>query len=270
MLKKRLIATLLVSNFNVVQTKCFKTRNFVGNIFTAIDFFNGWAVDELMILRITREGEHDRFCELVQELSRRCFVPLSVGGDVNDPKVVDAIFRSGADKVVLNTVCVEAPGFITEVASRYGNQAVIVSMDGVPNDTLPSGYELYTRGCKQATGIDALAHLQQVESLGAGELLVNSHQHDGAKGGYDIELLKKIKSHAHIPVIAMGGVGEWQHMVDAIDQADVDAVAAGNIFHYTEHSTRQAKEFLLAHGAPVRYAGFYRVPLPRLPKNTGF
>ncbi len=271
MLKRRLIAVLLVDRGQIVQTRRFKRTNPVGSPFTAVDFFNGWTVDEIAVLEISHGDAHlGRFTELVEELSRRCFVPLSVGGKICDLERVRELTRLGADKVIVNTAAVERPGFVAEVASTFGSQCIVVSLDARPDPVQPSGYRVVVDNGRRDTELDALAWARDAVSQGAGEILVNSLDHDGDRRGYDLRLVRTLAESVPAPVIAMGGVGSWEHLVEGIREGRADAVAAGNIFHYTEHSTKKAKEFMLAAGLPVRPTSFYRVAMPRRPRYRPF
>jgi cyclase len=264
MIKHRLIANLLVHQGNVVQTRQFKRTNMVGSAFTAVDFFNTWTVDEIGVLEISNDRSHvEKFVGIIEELSRRCFVPLTVGGKILDMSLVHRYIRAGADKVVVNTAAVDTPGLIGEIASAYGTQCLVVSIDGQPDSAMPSGYRVMVDNGRRATELDAVAWARRVAELGAGELLVNSLTHDGDKRGYDLALIRAVSGAVGLPVIAMGGVGSWQDLVDGIALGGADAVAAGNIFHYTEHSTKKAKEFLIESGLPVRPTTFYKLQTSR-------
>jgi cyclase len=264
MIKHRLIATLLVNNGVVVQTRKFKRTNMVGNAFTAVDFFNGWAVDEICVLEISNDRSHrPGFTGIIDGLSRRCFVPLSVGGKITSLDDVHGYIRAGADKVVVNTGASDNPALISEIARAYGSQCVVVSVDARPDPTMPSGYRVVVDNARRDTDRDARDWVREAASAGAGELLVNSVEHDGDKRGYDFALLNIVSATVAIPVIAMGGVGQWSDLVDGIRLGGADAAAAGNIFHYSEHSTKKAKEFMLAAGLPVRGAIFYKLATRR-------
>jgi cyclase len=269
--KHRLIATLLVDSGNVVQTRQFKRTNMVGSAFTAVDFFNGWTVDEIVVLEISADTTWlPRMQEIVVELSRRCFVPLAVGGKIRDLELAAHYLRIGADKVVLNTGALERPGVIEAIARSYGRQCVVVSIDGKPDPSMPSGYRVMIDNARRATDWDAVAWSREAVARGAGELLVNSTTHDGNKQGYDLALVRQIADVAAVPVVAMGGVGKLSDFVDGIALGGADAVAAGNIFHYFEHSTKKAKEAMAEAGLPVRHIGFYKVNTPRRPKYRPF
>jgi len=265
--KHRLIATLLLDSGNVVQTRQFKRTNMVGSAFTAVDFFNGWTVDEIVILEISATTDYiARTKEIVRELSRRCFVPLSVGGKIRDLELAAHYLRTGADKVVINTGAVRTPGLIGQIAEQYGTQAIILSIDGRPDPTMPSGYRVVIDNARSDTDLDVVAWAKEGARLGAGEIMLNSTTHDGNKAGYDLDLIRGVTAQLDRPVIAMGGVGKLSDFVDGIRLGGADAAAAGNIFHYFEHSTKKAKEAMAASGLPVRSIGFYKVEMPRRPK----
>lgn len=269
--KHRLIAALLVDAGNVVQTRQFKRTNVVGSAFTAVDFFNGWTVDEIIVLDISADRTWmPRMQEIIIELSKRCFVPLSVGGKIHDADMAARYLRIGADKVVVNTGAVERPDLIAEIAARFGRQCVMVSIDGRPGANTPSGYQVTIDNARRDTGKDVVAWARKAVERGAGELLINSTTHDGNKQGYDLQLIRKISEAVSVPVIAMGGANELSHFVDGIARGGADAVAAGNVFHYFEHSTKKAKEAMAAAGLPVRSIGFYKVAMPRRPKYRPF
>ncbi|RVU36759.1 imidazole glycerol phosphate synthase subunit HisF [Hwanghaeella grinnelliae] len=264
--KHRLIATLLCYRGNVVQTRRFRPTNMVGNAFTAVDFFNSWAVDEICVLEISADDSYlDHFLEVVHGLSRRCFVPLSVGGKIRDLDKVREYTRAGADKVVLNTHAYQSDSLIEDVAGSFGKQCVVVSVDAAPNPDMPSGYEAVIARGREKTGEDVNTWVLRAAQRGAGEILLNNIEHDGDKRGYDLSLIKSVTAVSPIPVIAFGGVANWDHLVEGIEVGGADAVAAGNIFHYTEHSTKKAKEHMAAQGLWVRDSTFYKVDMPRRP-----
>lgn len=269
--KHRLIATLLVDSGNVVQTRQFKRTNVVGSALTAVDFFNGWTVDEIMLLEISSDRRWlPRMEEIVAELSKRCFVPLSVGGKIDAVELAARYLRTGADKVVVNTAAFTRPELITEIANRFGRQCVVVSIDGRPGAKTDSGYQVTVDNARRDTGRDVIDWAREAVEWGAGEIMVNCTSHDGNKQGYDLALVKKVSSAVSVPVIAMGGANEMSNFVDGIVKGGADAVAAGNVFHYFEHSTKKAKEAMAAAGLPVRSIGFYKVAMPRRPKYRPF
>lgn len=262
MLKKRLIPSLLVRNGRIVQSVHFHHTNVIGNAFTAVDFFNAWAVDEIIILDISPSREFkEKFLEIVAGLSERCFVPLTVGGWIQTREDIRRSLFCGADKVCINTEACKRPDFINEAAETFGSQCIVISID--VRGSRPDAYEVYSAHAKTPTGMNPFTWAREMEQRGAGEIYLTSVDHDGSRKGYDLDLIKGITEAVTIPVIAFGGVGNWTHMVEGIVQGKADAVAAANIFHYTEHSTKKAKEFLIEAGVDMRETYFYKVKQPR-------
>lgn len=265
MLKKRLIPSLLVRDGRIVQSVQFRHTNVIGNVITAVDFFNGWAVDEILILDVSRDHTgREEFLEIVDELSERCFVPLCVGGWIQTIADIETLLEHGADKVAINTHAFREPSFIAEAAKVFGSQCIVVSID-VRRNALGEPVVWIDRG-REDTELSPVEWARRAEEHGAGEILLTSIDNDGMRKGYDLDLMKSVSSAVGIPVIAFGGVGHWSHMVDAVRVAGVEAVSAGNIFHFTEHSTKKAKEYLRGAGIDVRDTFFYKVSIPRRPK----
>lgn len=250
MLKKRLIAVILVRDGRVVQSVNFKHTNVIhSDPIHAIHSFNRWAIDEITVLNVAKSGDSKAdFQKVIRSISTECFVPLSVGGWIESVEDAHALFVNGADKVVLNTQAFRNPPLVGQLAQKYGSQAVVVSID-TRKQTEGTENVIVARGTED-TGEDALSWARRAESAGAGELFVNSIPHDGARKGYNLELMRDIREAVSIPVIAMGGVLTWEHLAQGAEI--VDAVAAANIFHYTEHSTKKAKQFLLDRGFQFR------------------
>jgi len=265
MLKKRLIPSLLVRDGRIVQSVQFRHTNVIGNVITAVDFFNGWAVDEILILDVSRDHTgRDEFLAIVDELSERCFVPLCVGGWIAALGDIETLLEHGADKIAVNTHAFRNPSFITEAAKVFGSQCMVVSID-VKRDGDGNPMVWVDRG-REATGITAIDWARRAEAHGAGEILLTSIDNDGMRKGYDLPLIKSVSESVGIPVIAFGGVGHWSHMAAGVREGGVDAVSAGNIFHFTEHSTKKAKEYLREAGIDVRDTFFYKVAIPRRPR----
>ena len=256
----RLIAILLIYNGKIVQTKQFQPTNFIGDAFIAVDFFNTWSVDEICILEISNdESNLKQFIKLIDKLSERCFIPLSVGGKIKNLSTAQKYLRSGADKIVINSGAYLKKGLLKRLAYTYGSQFLIVSIDGKKNSTLESGYEVVINNGKDAIGVDLIEWLKFIEKEGAGEILINSVHNDGNRNGYDLDLLRLVSSETSLPVIAMGGVNKWSHFKDGICKGKVQSVAAGNIFHYSEHSTKEAKDYLIKEGIQMRPSEFYKL-----------
>jgi cyclase len=252
MLKKRLIPVLILRDGRVVQSVRFRHTNVIHwNPVTAVDFFNAWAVDEIVVLDVSRDTrQREKFREVVLGLSRKCFVPLTVGGWVTSVDDMRDLLRLGADKVVVNTAAFQRPELITECATVFGSQCVVISIDVRRSEAV--GAEVWIDRGRQATGADAVEWAKAAEGRGAGEIFLTSIDHDGARGGYDLALMRSVATTVEIPVIAFGGVFTWDHLTAGIRDGAVEAVAAANIFHYTEHSTKKAKEHLRASGIDVR------------------
>jgi len=254
MLKTRLIAVLIVLDGQVVQSVRFKHTNVIHyDPIHAIEAFNKWAVDEIVVLNVARKADdRDAFAEKVADISRICFVPLSVGGWITDEGYADLLLRSGADKLVVNTALHSQPELVAALSRRYGKQCVVASMD-----VMRGGSEFPTvrvdRG-RVDTGVSAFEWAARAVELGAGEILFNSIDHDGARKGYDVETLKTIARSVDVPVIAFGGVLTWDHLLGGLD-AGADAVAVANQFHYTEQSTKKAKAYLARKNVTVRAEG---------------
>lgn len=265
MLKHRLIPNIILNNGNVVQSKNFKHTNIVSNAITAVDFFNSWAVDEIIILDVSRHTDYRKqFHKIINGLSKRCFIPLTVGGWIKDADEIRSFLKEGADKISINTQAAIKPDFITESAKMFGSQCIVVSIDVKKNNL--NQYEVFIDRGNKSTGLDPVEWAMKVQELGAGEILLTSIDRDGSGLGYDLKLLKQVCESVTIPVIAFGGVGNWKHLVDGIKIGKADAVSAANIFHYTEHSTYNAKSFMVKAGLNVRIPKFYKLPTPRRPK----
>jgi cyclase len=251
-LKKRLIPSIVLRDGTVVRSVSFKHTNVIHwKPLTAVDFFNKWAVDEIVLLDVSRDlGQRERFYEVVEGLSRKCFVPLTVGGWVTTVEEVRRLLRLGADKVSVNTAAVRRPEFITECARFFGAQCVVVAIDvrrapdGTPEVWIDRGGE--------RTSWRAAAWAREAEARGAGEILLTSIDRDGSGLGYDLELVRDVVDAVSIPVVAFGGAFTWQHLVDGITIGGADAVSAANVFHFTEQSTRKAKDYMRKSGIDVR------------------
>lgn len=262
MLKKRLIPSLIVRNGRIVQSRGFKHTQVIGNAYTAVDFFNAWAVDEILILDISPERNfRTQFIEIVAGLSKRCFVPLTVGGWIQSKGDIREVLNAGADKVAINSQACLDPGFIIQAAETFGSQCIVIGIDVRGNS--PDTYEVYAAHATRAMGRHPVSWAKEVERLGAGEIYLTSVDRDGSGKGYDLELTRSVTESVNIPVIVFGGVGNWQHMAEGIQVGKAEAVSAANIFHYTEHSTKKAKEYLIQAGIDMRDTYFYTVKQPR-------
>lgn len=250
MVRKRLVVSLLWRNGVIVQSVRFRHTNVVGDPKVAIEFFNAWDADEIVLLNVSRdEGVPERFLAMLRHVSKHCFLPLTAGGWVATVDRAQLLLENGADKVVINTRGFDQPAFLGELADKFGAQCVVASLD-VAGDGPDTWQVMVDRG-RRATGLDPVTAARRAAENGAGEILLTSIDRDGSLSGYDLGLVRAVAGAVDIPVIAFGGVGEWRHLAEGID-AGADAVSAGNIFHFTEQSTRAAKTYLIDAGAPVR------------------
>lgn len=251
MLKKRLVVVLILRDGKVVQSVKFKHTNVIHwSAAIAVDFFDKWAADEIIVLDVSRNKEkREVFYDVISDLSKKCFVPLTVGGWVDSKNEVRRLLRLGADKVTVNTEAVRKPALVSECAEVFGSQCIVVSIDVKRHDN--GKYEVYIDRGSEPTGLSPFDWAKRVERLGAGEIFLNCIDRDGAREGYDLGLLRKVVESVEIPVIVMGGVFTWDHLLAGI-KAGAEAVAAANIFHYTEHSAKKAKEYLKKAGVDIR------------------
>lgn len=252
MLKKRLISVLILRDGQVVQSIQFKHTNVIHwNPATAVDFFNTWSVDEIVLLDVSpKKKKRQKFYDAVDAISRKCFVPLAVGGWVDGVDEMRKLLRLGADKIVINTEAFRNSSLLNQGAEAFGSQCMVVSIDAKRDEN--GLYDVHIDRGKEPTGVTPMGWAVQAESAGAGELFVNCINNDGFRQGYDLQLIKSVSDVVSIPIIAMGGVLEWQHLVDGVVEGGADAVAAANLFHYTEHSTKKAKEHMRKQGLDVR------------------
>jgi len=246
-LAKRVV-TVLTLNEGVL----FRTRRFHPDYRYTLNFVDAWSIDEIVALDVTRPGHGNReaFYEVVQELARKCFVPLAVGGGIRSIDEVRRLLRLGADKIVLNSGATERPELISEAATLFGAQCVVVSIDASRRDE--GEYEVYSHCGSQPTGWTPLAWAKRAEQLGAGEVLVTSMDNDGALEGYDLELCRSVADAVTVPTLVAGGAGNWQHFVDGFVLGGASAVCTTNIYHFTETSIKSAKRFLDTAGILVR------------------
>ncbi len=253
MLKKRLIAVLILRDGQVVQSVKFRHTNVIHyDPVHAVEAFNKWAVDEIVMLNVTRNAEsREQFAERVASVSRHCFVPLTAGGWITDQDYAQRLLRSGADKLVVNTALADDPELVRRLSRRYGQQCIVGSMDVIRTD---DGVRVAIDRGARVTDEGPVDWACKAVDLGCGEILFNSIDHDGARKGYDLETISKIAAAVPVPVIAFGGVFHWTHLTEGIN-AGAEAVAAANIFHYTEHATKKAKSHLARAGVLVRLEG---------------
>ncbi|MDP2669391.1 MAG: imidazole glycerol phosphate synthase cyclase subunit [bacterium] len=261
MKKNRLIPVLLLKNGWLVQSKEFKRHQNLGNPITAVKRLSEWASDEIIYLDISKDDKYDirrndqgypnrsSFIEIIEDVAKVSFMPITVGGRIRTLEDIEKRLAAGADKVSINSQAINDKEFISQAAKEFGSQCIVVSIDAKIVD---GKYVVMFNGGKEKTDYDPLSWAKIVESQGAGEILLNSVDRDGMKNGYDIDLLSVVSGNVNIPVIALGGVGEWSHFAEAFDKTKVDAVAAANIFNYTDQSVYLAKTYLYNNGYNVR------------------
>ena len=250
MLKNRIIPCLDVKNGRVVKGINFVDLQDAGDPVEQAKIYSDGGADEICFLDITASNENrETIYDVVKATSKKCFVPLTVGGGVRSVDDINKLLNCGADKVSINTAAVNNTEVIVQSSKKFGSQCIVVAIDAKKNGNM---WEIYTHGGRNKTGIDAIKFAKEMEESGAGELLVTSMDRDGTQVGYDIDLMSKISSKINIPVIASGGVGNLDHLVDGIKLGNVSAVLAASIFHYGKHSIKEAKEYLDSKGIPVR------------------
>ena len=250
MLKNRIIPCLDVKNGRVVKGINFVNLKDAGDPVEQAKIYSDGGADEICFLDITASNENrDTIYEVVKETSKKCFVPLTVGGGVRSINDINKLLNSGADKVSINTAAVEKPDIVKASSKKFGSQCIVVAIDAKKNQ---KKWEIFTHGGRNNTEIDAIDFAKQMEDCGAGELLVTSMDKDGTQTGFDIDLISEISSKINIPLIASGGVGNLDHLVDGIKLGKASAVLAASIFHYGKFTIQQAKEYLDSKGIPVR------------------
>ena len=250
MLKNRIIPCLDVKNGRVVKGINFVDLQDAGDPVEQAKIYSDGGADEICFLDITASNENrDTIYEVVKKTSKKCFVPLTVGGGVRSIEDINKLLNSGADKVSINTAAVKNSNVVVESSKKFGSQCIVVAIDAKKNG---DKWDVYTHGGRNNSGLDALEFAKKMEGSGAGELLVTSMDRDGTQIGYDIDLMKKISSTVNIPLIASGGVGNLDHLAEGIKEGNASAVLAASIFHYGKHSVIEAKEYLNSKGIPVR------------------
>ena len=250
MLKNRIIPCLDVKNGRVVKGINFVNLKDAGDPVEQAKIYSDSGADEICFLDITASNENrDTIYDVVERTSKNCFVPLTVGGGVRSVEDVKKLLNCGADKVSINTAAVQNLKVVEESAKKFGSQCIVVAIDAKKNDDM---WEVFTHGGRNSTGINAIEYATKMENCGAGELLVTSMDRDGTQIGYDNELLSKISSIVNIPIIASGGVGNLEHLVDGIKIGKASAVLAASIFHYGTYTISDAKKYLNKNQIPMR------------------
>jgi len=257
-LAKRIIPCLDVTNGRVVKGVNFVELRDAGNPVEIARRYNDQGADELTFLDITASSDNrDLILHIIEDVASQVFIPLTVGGGVRQVEDVRRLLNAGADKVSINTSAVLNPQLVADASGHYGAQCIVVAIDAKRVDSLnsPDGkphWEVFTHGGRKSTGLEVIAWAKKMQELGAGEILLTSMDRDGTKNGFDIPLTRAVSDAVDIPVIASGGVGNLDHLVDGILQGHADAVLAASIFHYGEYTIQQAKQRMAEHGIEVR------------------
>ena len=252
MLKSRIIPCLDVNNGRVVKGTNFVNLKDAGDPVEVAKIYDEQGADEICFLDITASHENrDTIFDIVRKTAEVCFMPLTVGGGVSKIQHIRTLLLSGADKVAVNSAAVKDNDFVRYASDKYGSQCIVVAIDAKKNNA-NNKWEVYTHGGRINTEIDVLQYAEKIVSLGAGELLITSMDKDGTRSGFDNTLIKKITDIVNVPVIASGGVGNLQHLVDGIKIGHADAVLAASIFHFGEYTINEAKQYMKKRGINVR------------------
>lgn len=254
-LAKRIIPCLDVDNGRVVKGVKFVEIRDAGDPVENARRYNLEGADELTFLDITASSDdRETMVHVVEAVASEVFIPLTVGGGIREISDIRRMLNAGADKVGINTAAVFNPEFVKEAADRFGSQCIVVAVDAkrVSQPDEPSRWEIFTHGGRKGTGIDALEWVARMDEYGAGEILLTSMDRDGTRQGFDNELNRKVADTVRVPVIASGGVGNLQHMVDGVLEGHADAVLAASIFHFGEYRISEVKQYMQAAGIEVR------------------
>ena len=253
-LSKRIIPCLDVDKGRVVKGVQFVDIRDAGDPVEVARRYNEQGADEITFLDITASHEgRDTTLETVERMAGEVFIPLTVGGGVREILDIRNLLNAGADKVAINSAAIFNPDFVGEAAQRFGRQCIVVAIDAkqVEWGEHPR-WEIFTHGGRKPTGIDAIDWAKQMANLGAGEILLTSMDRDGTKNGFDLDLTSRVSDSISVPIIASGGVGNLQHLADGVTLGKADAVLAASIFHFSEHSVLEAKQFMAEQGINVR------------------
>ncbi|MEJ2226631.1 MAG: imidazole glycerol phosphate synthase subunit HisF [Alphaproteobacteria bacterium] len=257
MLKTRIIPCLDVKDGRVVKGVNFVNLIDAGDPVEAASAYDEAGADELCFLDITASHENrETIFDVVARTAERCFMPLTVGGGVREVEDIRRLLEAGADKVAINTAAVFNRQLVRDGAEKFGAQCIVVAIDAkrVSADGEPNRWEIFTHGGRKPTGIDAVEYAREVVALGAGEILLTSMDRDGTRAGFNIPLTRAIADAVPVPVIASGGVGTLEHLVEGVRDGHASAVLAASIFHFGDHTISEAKEHMAAAGVPVRMA----------------
>ncbi len=250
-LAKRIIPCLDVTGGRVVKGINFKELRDAGDPVEIARRYDAQGADEITFLDITASSDdRDLILPIIEAVASHVFIPLTVGGGVRVVDDVRRLLNAGADKVSMNTSAVTNPQLVADAAKKFGSQCIVVAVDA--RQTQSGMWQVYTHGGRNATGLDAVEWARRLEQLGAGEILLTSMDKDGTKSGFDLALTRAVSDAVSIPVVASGGVGGLQDLADGILQGHADAVLAASIFHYGQHTVREAKEYMAEQGIPMR------------------
>lgn len=255
-LAKRIIPCLDVDNGRVVKGVNFVGIRDAGDPVEVAKRYNEQGADEITFLDITATHEgRDTTVHTVEKIASEVFIPLTVGGGIRTIEDIRTMLNAGADKVSINSAAVHNPDFVREASERFGAQCIVVAIDAkrVSGDGEEPRWEIFTHGGRKPTNIDAVAWAKKMADYGAGEILLTSMDRDGTKNGFDLGVTRAISDTVSVPVIASGGVGNLQHLVDGVKAGRADAVLAASIFHFGEHSVPEAKQFMQDQGVEVRF-----------------
>ena len=251
MLAKRIIPCLDVKSGRVVKGVNFVELRDAGDPVEIARRYDEQGADEITFLDITASSDdRDIILHVVEQVAEQVFIPLTVGGGVRVVEDVRRLLNAGADKVSMNTAAVNNPQLVFDASSKVGSQCIVVAIDA--KQTAPGKWEVFTHGGRNNTGLDAIEWARKVESLGAGEILLTSMDRDGTRSGFDLALTRAVSDAVRIPVIASGGVGTLEHLAEGVSEGRADAVLAASIFHFGQHTVREAKELIRARGIEVR------------------
>lgn len=252
-LAKRIIPCLDVDNGRVVKGVQFVDIRDAGDPVEVARRYDEQGADELTFLDITASHEdRETMVHVVEEVAGQVFIPLTVGGGIRKVEDIRRMLNAGADKVAINTAAVHNPEFVKQAAEKFGSQCIVVAIDAKQVSDKPKRWEIFTHGGRKPTGIDAIEWAQKMVAYGAGEILLTSMDRDGTKKGFDLDLTNAISEAVTVPVIASGGVGNLEHLVDGVKQGHADAVLAASIFHFGEYTIEEAKRKMAANGIEVR------------------
>jgi cyclase len=254
-LAKRIIPCLDVDAGRVVKGVRFVEIRDAGDPVEVARRYNEEGADEITFLDITASSdERDTMVHVVEEVASQVFIPLTVGGGIRTAEDILRMLNAGADKVAINTAAVFDPEFVREATERFGSQCIVVAIDAkrVSGEGEPPRWEIFTHGGRKPTGLDALEWARRMADYGAGEILLTSMDRDGTREGFDLQLTRAVSEAVPIPVIASGGVGNLQHLVEGVKEGGADAVLAASIFHFAEHSIGEAKHFMAERQVEVR------------------